>query len=223
MLGHPQLCLRLSGLSDQRIPKILQLLPGQRRSDRELYRVRKLTVTPLVASGEDFPMTSRVIRVVVAMAMGGLLADCSGDKGAAPDAGAGSAGHVGGAGVGSGGAGGMGGAGGCPYGISPGNGGGGDSSGGQAGPTCATTFNCDDNLCLLGQEFCYGAITSVGGSVAGSSGAQTGNTYTCRSLPATCIGNPTCACVCPQGNCGIPIFCTCSAINGALQIACSGA
>jgi hypothetical protein len=177
-------------------------------------------------SGEDFPMTKNVVGIVVAIVMGGLLSDCSNGKDAAPDAGAGSAGNAGGAGVGGGasGAGGMGGAGGCPHGITLGNGGGrGDPSGGQAGSTCATTFNCNDNFCLLGQEFCYGAITSVGGSVAGNSGTQTGNTYTCRSLPATCIGNPTCDCVCPQGNCGIPIFCTCGSTDGALQIDCSGA
>jgi hypothetical protein len=134
----------------------------------------------------------------------------------------GGAGGMGGAGC-MGGAGGMGG---CPYGITLGNGGGGgDPSGGQAGPTCATTFDCDDNLCLLGQEFCYGDIGHLVGTGAcgGGGAAQPGNTYTCRSLPAICIGNPICDCVCPQGNCGIPIFCTCGSTDGALQIDCSGA
>jgi hypothetical protein len=192
-------------------------------------------------------MTNRPLGAVIALTLGSLVADC-GTKVLTQDpktgtAGQGVAGAVGGGFAGAGGIGGGGTAGnganggggaGCIYGSGGmfGGSGGmfGDGGNGAGGRTCLTHFACGSSPsgCALGQEFCYTTRGGAGSSGSGGFGGdnRTGDSQTCRGLPAACAGNPSCDCVCPNGldNCpGFGFGCTCNFSNGALWLSCGGA
>ncbi len=174
-------------------------------------------------------MKNRLVGIVVAMAMGGMLADCGSGKSVGPDAGAGGAGHAGGGAGGVGGGAGAGGAAGdgaggagCIFGVGGifGAGGHGEAAGETSG-ACVSSIVCGSETCTLGQQYCVG-VSSGGGSFGTV-------THSCVKVPAACPSIPGCDCLCPgatPGTAGCNLSsdfhdCSCSGSNGALIVNCT--
>jgi hypothetical protein len=101
---------------------------------------------------------------------------------------------------------------------------GGSTGDGGADHGAAKTYSCGSDTCMTGQTFCYSYAPGVPGGGVGRS---------CMTVPAACAKNPTCACLCPPvrppmngctftGGFGSG-SCSCSELNGELEIDCAGA
>jgi hypothetical protein len=103
-------------------------------------------------------------------------------------------------------------------------GGGGAAGTGGNDAGAAMSYACGSDTCVPGQTLCY----SFAGGLPGST-----RSFSCKTVPAACAKNPTCACLCPPvapptlgctyvGG-AAPGSCGCSEDNDQLTVSCSGA